>query len=350
MAALAAVKVMMLAVATIGPKRRWVRLLFSILLVLALVPGWSGDERLPLLDRDAKLTARRLEVARKQYGALTLIGVYELTSNAPAFGGFSAIASRNGRLVLLNDGGNWVSFAIRQARPADARAGYLPNGPGTGWQKRDRDSESLVLDARTGRVWVAFESSNSVWRYAPGFAAVEAVARPEPMRRWRLNGGAESMARLPDGRFVVIAERGPKRRLPRPGLILPCDPATPCRPATLSYRPPIGFDPSDAAALPNGDLLVLTRKWRFPVRFTAKLTRIRNRDLRAGAVVTGKEIATLDGALGENWEGLAVAREGKATVLWMISDRDQRLFQRTLLAKFRFDPNRADGAPRSARQ
>lgn len=337
MAALAAVKVMVLAVPPIARKCRRVRLLLSILLVLALVPGWSGDERLPLLDRDAPLSARRLAVAQKRFGALTLIGVYELTSPAPAFGGFSAIAARGGRLVLLNDGGNWVSFAIRQGRLADARAGYLQEGPGTGWQKRDRDSESLVLDPATGRAWIAFEGANAVWRYAPGFGPVERIARPAAMRRWRPNGGSESMARLPDGRFVIVAERGAKRRLPRPGLIFPCDPVTACAPARFGYRPPAGFDPSDAAALPNGDLLVLTRRWRFPVRFAAKLTRIRARALRAGAVATGETIATLDGALGENWEGLTVTQERGATIVWKISDRDQPLFQRTLLAKFRLD-------------
>lgn len=320
-----------------GYERRRVRLLLSILLVLIFVPPWTGEVRLPLLDRDAKLKATALKVAQRRWGALTLVGVWRLNSEAPAFGGFSAIALQRGRLVLLNDGGNWVSFAIRGGRPVDARAGYLPDGPRIGWEKKDRDSESLVMDPRTGRAWIGFESANAIWRYAPGFRRAEGQVRPQGMRRWRQNGGPESMARLPDGRFVVIAERGPKRRLPRPGLIFGCDPTLGCAPQRFGYRPPAGYDPSDAAALPNGDLLVLTRQWRFPVRFTAKLTLVRHTDLRAGRVARGREIATLDGPLAENWEGLAVSREGGRTVLWMVSDEDQPLVQRTLLAKFRLD-------------
>ncbi|WP_375288607.1 esterase-like activity of phytase family protein [Sphingomonas sp.] len=320
-----------------GYERRRVRLLLSILLVLMFVPTWSGEVRLPLLDRDAKLTAVRLPLAQRRYGRLTLIGVYRLSSEAPAFGGFSAIALHQGRLVLLNDGGNWVSFAIRHGRPIDALMGFLPDGPRIGWEKSDRDSESLVLDPQSGRAWIGFESANAIWRYAPGLRRGDGEVRPQAMRRWRQNGGAESMARLPDGRFVVIAERGPKRRLPRPGLIFDCDPVAGCTPQRFGYRPPAGYDPSDAAALPNGDLLVLTRQWRPPVRFTAKLTLVRRADLRAGKVVTGREIATLDGPLAENWEGLAVTREGGATMLWMVSDEDEPLVQRTLLAKFRLD-------------
>ncbi len=326
-----------------APKARAVRLLLSILLVLIFVPTWSGDPRLPLLDRDTTLKAKRLAVPRRHYGALTLVGAYELTSEAQAFGGFSAIALRRGRLVLLNDGGNWVSFAIRHGRPAEARMGYLRDGPRDGWVKGDRDSESLVLDGPSGRAWVGFESANAIWRYAPGFGAAEARARPAAMRGWPINGGAESLARLPDGRFVVIAERGAKRRLPRPALLFACDPATRCRPARFGYRPPAGFDPSDAAALPNGDLLVLTRRWRLPLRFTAKLTLVRRRDIRPGWVATGREIATLDGDLAENWEGVAVTRERGATMLWMVSDRDEPMLQRTLLAKFRLDMRKPAG-------
>lgn len=310
-------------------------ILLSVLLVLGAVPPWSGKERLPLLDRSAELKATAVAVAQRRYGPLTLIGVYELTSEAPAFGGFSAVAVQGKRLLLLSDGGNWASFAIHRGRLEDARAGFLGDGPGTGWEKRDRDSESLVLD-RSGRAWIAFESAGAIFRYAADFARAETMQRPAAMRRWPSNGGPESMARLPDGRFVVIAERGPKRRLPRPGLIFACDPAVPtCRPGRFGYRPPAGYDPSDAAVLPNGDLLVLTRRWRFPMRFTAKLTLVPARALRPGRIVTGREIATFDGPLGENFEGIAVAREGGHTVLWMVSDRDEPLVQRTLLAKFR---------------
>lgn len=313
------------------------RLLAAILLVLLLVPDWTGEERLPLLDRDAHLLARRVDPDRRQWGALRLVGVWSLASEAPGFQGFSALALHRGRLTLLSDGGNWVGFAVRGQRPVAVRAGYLPSGPGTGWEKRDRDSESLALDPATGRLWVGFEGANAIWRFAPGFARAEGQVQPPAMRKWPVNGGPEAMARLSDGRFVVIAERGRKRRFPRPALLFAGDPVSGVRAIPFGFRPPAGYDPSDVTELPNGDLLVLTRRWRFPIRFSAKLVRVRRGAIRKGVVVSGREIATLDGALGENWEGVTAVRDGGHTTLWMVTDQDQPLFQRTLLAKFRLD-------------
>ena len=53
-----------------GPMRT---LLFVVAAVLAIVPGWSGPQRLPLLGRDAIVTADRVPLdpgdpARRQVG------------------------------------------------------------------------------------------------------------------------------------------------------------------------------------------------------------------------------------------------------------------------------------------
>ncbi len=323
-----------------GGLGRAVRIVLSILLLLLLVPGWSGDTRLPLLDRDTQLSATPIAVApaQRRFGRLTLIGALVLKSEAPAFGGFSAIAVGRARVTLLSDGGNWIRFGIRHGGLVDARAGFLPNGPGTGWEKRDRDSESLAIDPASGAMWVGFEGANAIWRYAPGFARAEARVRPPGMRGWPVNGGAETLVRLRDGRFLTIAERGVKRRYPRPALVFSGDPTTGVRPWLFGYRPPNGYDPSDATELPNGDLLVLNRRFSLPFRFSAKLTVVPRGAIRPGRIVQGREIATLGApALGENWEGVAITREDDATIVWLVSDKDEALLQRTVLAKFRLD-------------
>lgn len=314
------------------------RIFLSILLLLLLVPGWSGETRLPLLDRDTRLRAVPIAVdpAQRRFGRLTLIGALVLKSDAPAFGGFSAIAVRDGRVTLLSDGGNWIRFGIRGGGLFDARAGFLPDGPGTGWEKRDRDSESLAIDPATGTMWVGFEGANAIWRYASGFVRAGARVRPFEMRDWPVNGGAETLVRLRDGRFLTIAERGAKRRYPRPALVFSGDPTTGMKPWSFGYRPPAGHDPSDATELPNGDLLVLNRRFSLPFRFSVKLTVVPRGSIRPGRIVEGREIATLgQPALGENWEGVAITREGDATIVWLVSDEDEPLLQRTVLAKFR---------------
>ncbi|MEG8047659.1 esterase-like activity of phytase family protein [Sphingomonas aerolata] len=109
-------------------------------------------------------------------------------------------------MTLLSDGGNIVRFHIGDDwRPAGIGFAALPGGPGQGWSKRDRDSESLTIDAATGTAWVGFEYWNAVGRYAAGadgtlLARFEGMVRPRAMREWPDNGGPESMVRLRDGR------------------------------------------------------------------------------------------------------------------------------------------------------
>ena len=325
-----------------GRYRRGVRFLASILLVLLFVPAWTGEGRLPLFDRPVQIEASPLplQALPRRFGRLTLVGAMRLEGDSPAFGGFSALSVRGGRVTMLSDGGNWASFAIRRGNPVAVEAGALPYGPGTGWLKRDRDSESLAVDPATGRIWIGFERANAIWRYAPGFARAEAQVRPPEMRGWPDNAGPETLVRLRDGGFVIVAERGKKRRYARPGLLFARDPVANVgeKPLKFTFRPPPGYDPSDAVELPNGDLLVLVRRFALPFRFSAKLVILPRRAIRAGKEIAGREIATLaDGVFAENWEGVALTREQGHTMVWLVSDRDTALLQHTVLAKFRLD-------------
>lgn len=310
------------------------RIVWSILLILLLVPPWTGEERLPLFDRGGLLVSHAV-AAPRQVGALTLVGMVQLEGALPGFGGFSAIARRDGRLLLLSDGGNWLQFALRRGRVADPRIGYLPAGPGDGWAKGDRDSESLALDPATGTAWVGFETFNQIWRYDAALTHAEAHVAPPAMRKWQTNRGAEAMVRLRDGRFVVICERGAKRRIPREGLIFPGDPTDGRAPQRFGFVPPAGFDVSDATELPDGDLLVLTRQFALPFAFSAKLVRVARAQLKPRATIRGTVIATLAGGpYAENWEGVTAERENGRTVLWLVSDDDTAVLQHTKVAKF----------------
>jgi hypothetical protein len=196
------------------------------------------------------------------------------------------------------------------------------------------------------RAWVAFERWNEVWRYriAPdGRWTAECGQAPAAMAGWPDNGGAESMARLPDGRFVILSEgrRPSGRTRGREALILDGDPTAPqARVARFTYVPEKDFEPADAAALPDGRLLVLERSYALgmPVVWRNRLAMVPAASLRAGAVARGRPVARLEAPLiADNFEGLAVAREGNATILWLVSDDNLKTWQRTLLLKFRLD-------------
>lgn len=332
--------------------RRAATLLFVLVAVLAVVPGWSGEERLALLSPGGTMTAVPVPLdaadpSRSGLGALTYLGGVQLRSSDPAFGGFSALSVAGDRFTLLSDGGNVVRFRMGgDWVPREVAFANLPSGPRTGWEKRDRDSESLAVDP-AGRVWIGFENGNSIWRYAPGLARAEAEAAPAAMRDWDVNGGSESLARLPDGRFVAISEtshvpprfwrgRGRDRLGTRDALIFAGDPVEAGPVRRFAYVPSGRYDPVDAAALPNGDLLVLDRDFRLPFHWSNRLSLVREADVRAGAVTRGRLLAVLDApVLHDNFEGFAVTQEGGDTILWLVSDDNQTWPQRSLLLKFR---------------
>lgn len=317
-------------------------LLFVCLAVLALVPGWSGEQRLALLGPDARIVATRVALdpddpTRRRLGRLTFMGGVALSSGDHAFGGFSALAVRGDRATMLSDGGNVASFTLRRdGQVLLPQFGYLPSGPGTGWDKRDRDSESLAIDPVTGTAWVGFERANAIWRFTPGLAQSRGAVRPAAMRRWWENGGAESLVRRRDGSFVAIAERA--RGATREGLVWAGDPVAGAPPPfRFRYRPPSGYDPTDAAELPDGRLLVLNRWWGLPLRFRSALVVIDRAAIRPGATVSGDPVAVLGAPLIHgNFEGVAATEEGGHTVLWLVSDNDG-VWSPTLLLKFRLD-------------
>jgi len=325
------------------------RLLFSAFLLLLFVPTFAGTERLALYDSHAKIAIAPVALdssvpARRRLGGLTYLGGWALSSWDPAFGGFSSMVVAGDHFLLLSDGGNYLRFRLTLRHTlAEVSVGALPAGPGTGWDKHDRDSESLAVDPISGRLWVGFEQVNAIYRYAPGFAAAEAEVRPRAMADWQPDFGPESMVRLRSGGFIVIAERttrfGGGDLAPRPAVFFAGDPTRDPRGGyTFLYRPPSGFSPTDAVELPDGRLAVLNRRWKLREGFTAALTIVDRTAIRRGAEVAGREVARFASpVVHDNFEALATTREGGATILWIASDDNQQWWERSLLLKFRLE-------------
>jgi hypothetical protein len=330
------------------------RIVLAVLLVLLLVPGWSGAERLPLLGDHAEIHAEPVALVEghsevRRIGRLEWLGGVVLTSPDPAFGGFSSMTISGDRFTLLSDRGNIVRFRMgRDWRIRAPRFANLTEGPGTGWDKTDRDSESMAVDPATNDIWVGFENSNEIWRYDAGFDRPLGHAAPPAMRHWPPNGGAEAMLWLPPGRVVVIGEmahrRGSRKRI---GISFDGDPVVAPREGfRFSLLPPRHYAPSDATVLPDGRVLVLLRRFRLPYTFTAKLVIVDPTAIRPGATIRGRVIATFaEPFIHDNFEALAATREGDDTIVWIASDDNGSFLQRSLLLKFKL----AAPAPASAR-
>ncbi|WP_165611308.1 esterase-like activity of phytase family protein [Sphingomonas jatrophae] len=305
----------------------------AMLLATASVPFAAHDPHAPIRAWPVLLDLDR--PALRTLGQLRFVRGWALASANASFGGISGLVAWRGRLMAVSDTGTAISFRLHDGQIVSPWIRPLP-GLARRARKKYRDTESLTIDPATGRLWVATETNNEVWRFAADFARAEAVARPPAMHDWPDNGGAESMTRLPDGRFVVVAEHREGRR-PRTAelLVFPGDPTAGVRPIRLDYRRPRGCVPSDAAALPDGRLLVLNRCFTLRHGFSAVLERVDLNQGRRSDLLVGEEIArfarpiTLD-----NLEAVAVEAVPGGARLWIASDDNFSIAQRTLLLEF----------------
>lgn len=321
------------------------RVVLAVLIVLVCQLSASGEQPSLYFNGKAEMSATPVAIdpadpKQVKVGSLTYLGGIRLTSPQAAFGGFSSMQVVGDRFTLLSDGGHIVRFRMgADFKPRDLHVGALTAGPGTGWLKSERDSESQTGNPATGQVWVGFEHFNAIWRYGATGRA-EAHAEPEAMADWSSNGGPEAMVRLASGRFVVISETTrPREGKGREGVIFAGDPTDPKAKAQgFVYHPPQGYDPTDMAELPDGRVLVLNRRVSLADFFTAKLVVIDRGAIRPGASVTGREIATLaKPLLHDNYEALAVTQEAGATIVWIASDDNREWFEWSLLLKFRLE-------------
>jgi hypothetical protein len=314
-------------------------LLFSVLLMA--LPG--GDNHLARLaevkPRVALLVATRvdgrpLHVSRR----LVFVEGWTLASEDPEFGGISGLLAEEGDLLAVSDRGALIRLdGARIGAPVRARIAPLPRGCGNPTLKIERDSESIATDPRSGRYWVGFEWRNALCVTGPGGQGGR-IFRPRALADWPRTGGPEAMTRLSNGGLLVLAERPPGGGRDSPLLIFPNgDPAE--SPLALSYRSPKGYRPTEVAELPDGSILVFHRQFRAPARFRAILSIVPQTALRPGTVAEGRPLALfMEPGLADNFEAIAIDRQGEDVFVWLASDDNFVSTQKTYLLKYRLLP------------
>ncbi len=336
--------------------RRFVAL---ALLLLALAPGtWLRTPRAP---RSAALELRFIPEPRPprhhlaaQLGSFDFAGAWRITGRHWRFGGFSALVPLgDGELLAIGDRGYRLRFSPPGA--AQHRPAFGVTVPRRFGGKSMIDAESAAFDPLSRRLWIGWEDDKSITRHGLAFRGF-ARSYPAALRHWGENLGPEAMVRLDDGRFVVLREgfSGLLERRNHQALLFTGDPtaATP-PPQVFTFAGPEGYSPTDMAQLPDGRVLVLMRRllWPLPARFTGRIAIADPRAIRPGRAWHASEVARLEAPLPvDNFEGIAVEprRDGKVTV-WLISDDNRALSQRTMLWKLVVDPARLPGASKRAR-
>ena len=279
-------------------------------------------------------------VERRNFGALTLLSAFQLVSKDKRFGGLSGLSvGRDGRLYAVSDHGYWLSASMLLG-PDDAlkdlvdwRIAPILTTTKLPVSGRLRDAEALA-QARDGSFLVAFEGLHRISRYSPPPKTFEStpvsVQIPSAVAQAPSNGGIEALATLADGRLLIIAEE-----LENPDGSVKAWVLDDGQFTELSYLPAKGFRVTDCAALNNGDVLVLERRYVPFGILSARLTRVTAGSLRPGAKLAGKELLKLEQPLAvENFEGIAVQQTSNGTMIFIVSDDNYSSFQQTLLLQF----------------
>jgi hypothetical protein len=286
------------------------------------------------------------DVNQRRFGQLEFRGGLQLTSSYKEFGGISAIrlAPDGARFIALTDHGRWLRGRIVYAgaspvRIADAEMAPMLDASGKPLARRGWfDTESIAEDG--GTLYVGIERVNQIVKFDYGknglLARAEPIPLPEGVKTLPFNLGLEALVVVPTGMplagtMIAISERG----LDQAGNLKAFLIGGPS-PGDFTVKRTDDFDVSDSAITPNGDLLLLERRFSWARGLGIRIRRIALASLQSGTVADGPILLFADfGQNVDNMEGLSVHRTaGGETVLTLISDDNFSGLQRTLLLQF----------------
>ena len=333
---------------------RW-RFRVAILACLAVLPA-PGTRAAETGFAPINVTARpfshfALGSAETRFGALEFRGGLQLSSSDGRFGSLSGLdfAADGHTLYAISDNGFWFTARLIETddRPtgiAEAMLAPMLDARGHPFtSKLDADAEGLRVVSHDGRetAYVSFERRPAVARFtaSPDFASTgrDDLKLPKYVNRLKANKGLEAIAVPPAdgalaGAIVAIAERSLDGAGNHRGFILGGK-----RAGTFALVRTEPFDVSDAAFLPDGDLLVLERRFSFTAGLGMRIRRIPAAAIRPGATVDGPVLIEADmGDQIDNMEGLAIRTDerGQTVVTLVSDDNGNRLLQRTILLQF----------------
>jgi hypothetical protein len=283
-----------------------------------------------------------------RFGPLEFRGGLEMTSPFKEFGGFSALrmAVDGAHFVSLTDRGYWLTARIlyEHGRPVgidDTEMAPVlgPDGrplAARGWW----DTESLA--DQDGLFYVGIERVNRIVRFDFAKFGVRArasvVATPPGIATLPNNRGLEALAIAPRGTklagtLIAFSERG----LDAAGNLKAFLIGGPT-PGEFTVKRRDDFDISDCTVLPDGDILLLERRFSLLRGGIAmRLRRLHLPDIKPGALVDGPVLFEADmGYQIDNMEGISTHRTAAGDlILTMISDDNFSFLQRTILLQFK---------------
>jgi len=324
--------------------------------LLAVAPALA-DKPLTVLPGPTPTTITAIPIdfdrsnpGRKEFGKLVFRAGLNLYAKTGHFGGYSALAiDPSGQsLLAISDGGSWLRATLdydgrRLKGLTDAVLGPVLGADGK--PLRDdamRDSEGMTLvdgDTRQGTAYVSFERKHRIARYPftpERFGPPTGlVPLPAGAKNMVANRGIEALALIKAGKLKGTLLAFAEGRADKNGNLIGWLIGGPT-PGGILLKRIGGFDITDAAALPDGGVVLLERRFRFSEGIKMRLRRIAAGELKRGTLIEGDVLLDADDGLNiDNMEAIAAHRAPSGeTVLTLMSDDNFSALQRTLIMQF----------------
>ncbi|NLS06640.1 hypothetical protein HGP14_25345 [Rhizobium sp. P32RR-XVIII] len=325
------------------------RLSCVALLTLCLAADASGAFAVDKTEISSRaISTFKIGSSETKFGPLEFLGGLEMVSGDRLFGSWSSIRFRPDQkhFVGVLDTGHWLTGSIERD-PQGRLSGLsgveitpMKNGTGQTFEgKGHMDAEGLAL--RGDQVLASFEQDHRVETYPdPGFEnspSLGSIPLLVPTRLLRPGRGFETMAVAPPdsplkGAIVIISEESRDKQGNVYGAILD----GPLK-GRFSVIRKDDFDPTDGAFLPDGDLLLLERRFNIAEGIGMRIRRIGAGEIKPGAMADGEVLLTADfGYQIDNMEGLDTfqAPDGTTHVI-VVSDDNHSILERNLMLEFR---------------
>ena len=339
--------------------------MLAVAACLAVLPA-RAEKPAASLDRPTSVTiaVSPIDFDRdnpKEFGKLIFRAGFNLYAKSAHFGGFSGlVVDASGRsLLAVTDAGTWLRATLdydgRKLKGLDdAVLGPILGADGK--PIRDdalRDSEGMTLadgDTDKGTVYLSFERKHRIARYPFDKVRFGPPSGTIPLpsgltKALGANRGIEAITVIKAGKLkgtLVAFAEGSTSGAGNLQAWLIGGPA----PGSITLKRIGGFDVTDAAALPDGGVVVLERRFSFSEGVKMRIRRIAASELKKGALISGEVLLEANDNFNiDNMEGIAAHRGASGeTVLTLMSDDNFSPLQRTLIMQFALP----DGKPMAA--
>lgn len=326
---------------------RMKRLAPVVFCFFSLIP-YANADIIPADIKSRLIENFKVNSSEDVFGRLQFVGGLELSSDNDLFGAMSAIRLADDRSTFIGvaDTGHWYRGEIQ--RDAEGRLSAISsfeiapilNRQGThSTSKWDLDAEGIVIKGE--HIFVSFERNSRIDGYElknPMLsAAVKSLPIQIPRGEFRDNGGLEGIAKSTidgplNGAIVTFSERSVNAE----GNLFAAIIDGPESGVFFVKRDP-PYNITDADFLPNGDLLLLERRFNIARGVGMRIRKIDVSTIKKGATVDGEVLIDVgSGYQIDNMEGMSVTTDDQGEVfITLISDDNHSFLQRNLMLEFK---------------